>query len=254
MSFIRSVFVSWIVVVAVACGGERHANVAEPALVTLPEAGASAQPSASAPAASTSASAALAEPPPRSNRGSGPDGCFTREELAKREAEVKADREATYLEALRRLGLAPEKLAGHVLVHSGQELSGPPVAAHVEERDVAGKRLRVVVMPPTGGCGDLLGAFEFARSGNRVFAVARRVKTRKIDVTACGCPTCKCEAPSYARGCGGMRMVADTILGYELPTGTDFGGEREVWYVEDWVSVSRALPPQPVCVAPPPPP
>ena len=51
-----------------------------------------------------------------------------------------------------------------------------------------------------------------------------------------------------------MRMVADTILGYELPPGTDFGGEREVWYVEDWVSVSRALPPQPVCVAPPPPP
>ena len=29
---------------------------------------------------------------------------------------------------------------------------------------------------------------------------------------------------------------------------------HEVWYVEDWVSVSRALPPQPVCVAPPPPP
>ena len=240
-----------IVVGVVACAGGRNANVAEPALVTLPEAGATAQPSSSAPAASASAS--IAEPPPRSNRGSGPDGCFAREELAKLEAEVKSDREVTYLEALRRLGLVPEKLAGSTLGHSGQELSGPPIAAHVEDRDVGGKRLRVIVMPPTGGCGNLLGAFEFARAGNRVFVVARRVKSRKIDVTACGCPTCKCEVPSYA-GCGGRRIVADTILGYELPPVPDFGGEREVWYVEDWVSVSRALPPQPVCVAPPPPP
>lgn len=231
----------------VACAGGRNANVTEPSTVTLPDGA----PSASA--IESASASSIAEPPPRSNRGSGADGCFTRDDLAARNAQVQSDRETTRVEALRRLGLAPVKLAGYVLVHAGHELSGPPVAPHVEDRDAGGKRVRVIVMPPIGGCGNLLGSFEFARAGDRVFLVTPRVTTRKVDVTACGCPTCTCEAPSYG-GCGGRRIVADTILGYELPPGTDFGGEREVRWVEDWVSVARALPPQPVCVAPPPPP
>ncbi len=145
------------------------------------------------------------------------------------------------------------KLSAHVLARAHGELRGPPPAPHVEERDVDGKRLTVVVMPPTGGCGDVTGAYEFARAGDALYAVTRHVTNRRIDVVACGCPGCTCD-PTPPPRCGGARIVADTILGYELPPGTHWVGEREVAYVEDWISVSRVLPPQPVCVAPPPPP
>lgn len=238
---------------ACGCGGATRgrADAARPATAVVPV------PSATAPAAGPPAPAAppsLAAPPPRSDHGSGPEGCFTRDELAARQALAKSDNAATYVEALRRRGLQPVRFVAHRLVDGTGELRGPVVPAHVEEREVEPqRRARVIVMPPTGGCGDLSGAFEFARAGNSVWLVKRHVTTHQIDITVCGCPECTCGQPSYA-GCGGARVAATTILGYELPAGSVFAGEREVLYVEDFVHVVRVLPPQPVCTPVPPPP
>lgn len=244
-------------VVAAGCGatarGGSHPAHPAPAPASPPGPASAPPPPASAPAASTS-SAPLAAPPPRPDHGSGPGGCFTRDELAARQAQAKADNAATYAEALHRLGLAPAHLASHTLFSGTSEIRGPYKPAHVEERELSShRRARVIVMPPTGGCGDLSKAFQFARGGDRIWLVKKHVKSRTIDVTLCGCPGCKCGKPSYG-GCGGARIAATTILGYELPARTEFAGEREVPYIEDFVRVLRALPPQPVCKPVPPPP
>ncbi len=252
---------SWLVLLllAVGCGaaaqGGPEAAGPGSAPVAIPSAAAApgASPSASASPA-PSASAPLATPPTRPNHGSGPQGCFTRKELAARKAQEKTDNAATYVEALRRLGLQPVHLESYRLFDGTSEIRGPTKPAHVEERDIAPhRRARVIVMPPTGGCGDLSGAFQFARDGSRVWLVKRRVQSRTIDVSLCGCPGCKCGKPHYG-GCGGARIAATTILGYELPAGTEFAGEREVPYVEDFVRVLHVLPPQPACKPVPPPP
>lgn len=220
-----------IALVIAGCGGR--------ATVTLPSASAS---------ASTSADSRLPGPPERVNHGSGPNGCFTREELAARMQQAKADDESTYITALHRGGLEPIHLTVHTLVQGTQELPGPFREAHVEERELLDhRRARLVVLPPTAGCGDLSNAFEFARGGHRVWLVQRRVQTRRIDAVACGCPSCKCEPQTFSGGCGGARVAPTTILGYELPAGMEFAGKREVEYAQDWVTVSDALPPQPVC-------
>ncbi len=240
-----------LVVAGCGAGGQQTTGASTPATgtITIP----SAAPSASAPAASATA-VSLAEPPPRTNHGSGPDGCFTREELAARQAQVKSDRRATYVEALRRDGLRPVHLTARRL-RSGStaiEFRGPVPPAHVEEREIAPhRRVKLIVTPPTGGCGDLSTAFEFARGGDRVWLVQRHVHSRKIEVALCGCPGCKCESPDEP-GCGGVAMALTTILGYELPDGTHFAGTREVEYVEDFVDVTKVMQPQPACVAPQP--
>lgn len=196
----------------------------------------------------------LPAPPPRATTGSGVEGCFTREELQARTEQSHADDQAVATEALHQQGLEAVSLKAHVLVRGHGEWTGPPPAPHVETREVEGKRrVWVVVMPPTGGCGDLSGAFEFARAGARIWQVQRSVTTRRVDVTLCGCPGCRCEPPSVPR-CGGAAVVADTILGYELPGDADFAGVREVRLVQEWLSVSRVLPPQPECAPDPQPP
>lgn len=244
-----------LALVAVGCGAAARAGprAEGPGAAAVPGAAPSASvpPSASAAPASSSP---LASPPTRPDRGSGPNGCFTRDDLAARRTQAQTDNAATYVEALHRLGLEPVHLVSHRLVDRTGEIRGPVVPAHVEEREVAPhRRVRVIVMPPTGGCGDLSGAFDFARGGSRVWLVKRRVKSRMIDVALCGCPGCKCKYPPF-HGCGGARIARTTILGYELPAGTVFAGEREVPYVEDFVDVVRALPPQPDCPPPPMPP
>jgi hypothetical protein len=195
----------------------------------------------------------LPEPPPRASQGSGPEGCFTRTDLAERTALATSDRQAVYAEALRRDGLTALLMPAYTLF-TGVEPGGPIPRAHQEERQLpGGRRARVVVMPPTGGCGNLAGAYEFAGDGKRVWQVLRRVRSRRVDVVLCGCPDCTCERATSG-GCGGARIAATTVLGYELPDGVEFAGEREVPYVEDWVSVQRVLPPQPECAMQAPPP
>ncbi len=257
----RRLFWIALALVVVGCGAAaRKGPVAENSgagAVAIPGATAAGDaapaPDSSSPRAAPSSSA-LAAPPARTNRGSGPEGCFTNEELATRQAQAKTDNAAAYAEALRRLGLQPVHLASHKLLDGTGQLQGRFPPAHVEERDIPQHgRARVIVMPPTGGCGDLSTAFQFARGDNRVWLLERHVQSRTIDVALCGCPGCTCPAPHYS-GCGGARVAATTILGYELPAGTRFAGEREVAYIEDFVRVLKALPPQPVCTPVPPPP
>lgn len=246
-----------LALVAAGCGAAGRAGPSgnAPQVVAVPSATPIATPSASASAApAPTSSAPLAAPPPRTNHGSGPHGCFTRAELAARQKQEQTDNAAAYVEALRRLGLRPVQLASHTLFWNGSEILGPFKPAHVEEREVPPHRhVRLIVMPPVARCGSSAGGGDFARGGNRVWLVKRHVHSRTIDVTVCGCPGCKCEQPDFG-GCGGARIAPTTILGYELPAGTEFAGERELPYVEDFVRVLHVLPPQPLCKRPPPPP
>ncbi|MFO0618852.1 MAG: hypothetical protein U0414_40060 [Polyangiaceae bacterium] len=190
-------------------------------------------------------------PSPGGDLGSGPGGCFTREELAARQARAAADREAAFDGALRAAKLARVALPAHTLVRGHGPLSGPIPEPRVEDRTIeGGQTARVIVTPPTGGCGDLSKAFDFARAGDSVYLIERRVERfNKIDVTLCPCASCACATPS-APPCGGMAVALDTILGFELPPGATFAGTHEITYVEDAVSVGAALPPQPICAAP----
>jgi hypothetical protein len=150
------------------------------------------------------------------------------------------------------VGLQAIALPMHVLVRGITE-EGPTRPAFVAERDVGGgRRARVIVTPPTGGCGyPPADTFQFASGNGRVFLIERGVRSDRISVTACGCPTCRCPTPTLTP-CGGIRIRADTILGYELPPGMEFGGRREIAYATDWIAVDQVLPPQPVCKPPPP--
>lgn len=170
--------------------------------------------------------------------------CITQAQFDAKVNQFAADEQARYVAALEKQKLAPVTLP---MVTWDIDAIGPPP----KQREVTRKGKRLLIAGSVGTvCGALpTNAFLLAKKANKIYLVDKQLENRRVDVKVCAPKTC--AAPVDKGGCG--TAPKPTMVAYELPPNTTFGGEVTIKIISQWAaaeivgttSCGPAVPPPP---------
>lgn len=172
--------------------------------------------------------------------------CITQLQFDAKVKQLAAADQTHYVAALKKQKLAAITLP---MVTWDVDAIGPPPAQREVTRD--GKRLLIA-----GSVGAMCGArptgaFLLARKGDKIFIINKEVDSRRVDVQVCAPKTCNTTPPPDPGGCG--TAPKPTMVAFELPPKTSFGGEVTIKIVSEWAA-EELVGTSPCPALPPPPP